>query len=85
MSRSIWKPLFIHSQYLEGVTHNEIKIPKRSIPFLKKRVGQTINIYNGNRWYTITVSDEIVGQAIGQFAPTRYQPIYKKKINNKKN
>ena len=41
-------------------------------------VGKTINIYNGIRWYTIVVSDEIIGQPRGQFAPTRQQLVYKK-------
>ena len=82
MSRSAWKPLFVHPQYIEGIATNEIKRQNRSIAFTKKIIGQIIYIYNGIRWYTITVSDEILGQSIGQFAPTRHQPIYKKKTKN---
>ena len=82
MSRSAWKPLFVHPQYIEGIAINEIKRQNRSIAFTKKIIGQIIYIYNGIRWYTITVSDEILGQSIGQFAPTRHQPIYKKKTKN---
>ena len=82
MSRSAWKPLFVHPQYIEGIASNEIKRQNRSIAFTKKIIGQIIYIYNGIRWYTITVSDEILGQSIGQFAPTRHQPIYKKKTKN---
>ena len=79
MSRSAWKPLYINPQYFEGVKSNEIKRQNRATPFIKKRVGETIHIYNGIRWYSVIVSEEILGQAIGQFAPTRHQPIYKKK------
>jgi ribosomal protein S19 len=83
MSRSAWKPLFVHPQYVEGLESNEIKRQNRSRPFTKKIIGQTIHIYNGTRWYTVTVSDERLGQSIGQFAPTRHQPIYKKKTKLK--
>jgi ribosomal protein S19 len=79
MSRSAWKPLYVNPQYLEGVESNEIKIQNRATHFVKKMVGQTIYIYNGIRWYTVIVSDEILGQTIGQFSPTRHQPIYNKK------
>jgi len=79
MSRSAWKPLFIHPQYTEGSQSNEIKRQNRSTAFNKIMIGQSINIYNGIRWYTVIVSDEILGQCIGQFAPTRKQLIYKKK------
>jgi len=82
MSRSAWKPLFVHPQYIEGIATNEIKRQNRSIAFTKKIIGQIIYIYNGIRWYTITVSDEILGQSIGQFAPTQHQPINKKKTKN---
>lgn len=84
MPRSAWKPLFIHPQYSQESESNEIKRQNRSTPFIKKILGKTIQIYNGIRWYPITVSEEIVGQSIGQFAPTRHQPIYKKKIQIKK-
>ncbi len=85
MSRSAWKPLHIHPQYFEGSQSNEIKRQNRSTPFIKKIIGQSIYIYNGIRWYMITVSEERIGQSMGQFAPTRHQPVYiKKVIKNKK-
>jgi ribosomal protein S19 len=78
MSRSAWKPLYINPQYSNDPKLDEIRIQNRSTPFIKKMVGKTINIYNGIRWYTIVVSDEIIGQPRGQFAPTRQQLVYKK-------
>jgi ribosomal protein S19 len=32
----------------------------------------------------ITVSEERIGQSMGQFAPTRHQPIYIKKVTKNK-
>jgi ribosomal protein S19 len=78
MSRSAWKPLYINPQYSNNIKSSEIRMQNRSTPFVKKRVGKTIHIYNGIRWYTIIVSDEILGQSRGQFAPTRHQLVYKK-------
>ena len=82
MSRSAWKPLFVHPQYIEGIATNEIKRQNRSIAFTKKIIGQIIYIYNGIRWYTIKVSEEILDQSIGKFAPTPNKQIKKKKTKN---
>jgi ribosomal protein S19 len=79
MSRSAWKPLFIHPQFREQALNNEINMQNRSTAITKQIIGRTLNIYNGNIWYTVQVSDERKGQCIGQFAPTRHQPTYKKK------
>jgi len=76
MSRSSWKPFFIHLQ----PTFTEFNVQSRATMILPIIVGQMYEVYNGIRWFSIEVSNEIVGSSFGEFAPTRKRPIHTKVI-----
>ena len=81
MSRSIWKPNYIHSQVRIGKISpiNEIFVQNRSTIIISSIVGKLFQVYNGIRWFAITIEAERVGQLLGEFAPTRKRPTLKKK------
>ena len=74
MSRSNWKPIYIHPQILENFYANPFIAQNRSTCITINIVGNQIQIYNGIRWFAVIVIPEIVGHCLGQFAPTRKRP-----------
>jgi len=78
MSRSIWKPDFLHSQYSDQVGRAEIYMVNRATRLTSEMVGQKIFIYNGMRFLPLQVNSDMVGQLVGEFAPTRKRMISKK-------
>lgn len=83
MSRSNWKPIFLHPQVVEGFRQNEIRVQNRATAVTQSRLGRRFQIYNGIRWFPVEITPERVGHAFGEFAPTRKRPIPKKKIIKK--
>ncbi len=85
MSRSSWKPLFTSSELLKQSVDSNI-VKERDVLFSFNRatvltqpmIGYKISVYNGIRFYTITVSSDMLGHRVGEFAPTRKKPIAKK-------
>lgn len=83
MSRSLWKPEFIHNEFL---TQQE-KIKEKGLIILQNRasrileymVGYQVQVYNGIRFFIITINSDMVGHCIGEFAFTRQKPVQKKK------
>lgn len=84
MSRSAWKPLFLHPQVIEKLNANEIVVQNRASLITQSRIGFNFKIYNGIRWFPLKVSANTVGQPLGQFAPTRKRPVVKKTKSIKK-
>ena len=37
-----------------------------------------MHVYNGLRFYSITISSEMLGHRLGEFSPTRKKPVPKK-------
>ncbi len=79
MSRSIWKPIFLHPQVRDNYASNEISVQNRSTSITQSRVGRRFQIYNGIRWYSVEIIPEMVGHCLGEFTSTRKRPIPKKK------
>lgn len=77
MSRSTWKPIYVHPQILENYYSDMIIAQNRATSVSSNRVGRQFQIYNGIRWFSVTVIPEIVGHSLGQFAPTRKRPMLK--------
>lgn len=85
MSRSSWKPLFVSNELLKQSNDSSL-VKERDVLFAYNRatvltkpmIGYKISIYNGIRFYTITVSSDMLGHRVGEFAPTRKKPIAKK-------
>ena len=85
MSRSSWKPAYIHPQLISQLRTpnenetNEIILFNRSTILTEEFLGQHLHIYNGIRFFSIEVDGEKIGHRLGEFAPTKKKPIPKKK------
>ena len=78
MSRSIWKGPFVDPSLLkkvEKLKNESVKAPiktwSRKSTIIPEFVGVSFLIHNGKKFIPITISDEMVGHKLGEFAPTR--------------
>tara|TARA_B100001121_G_scaffold292280_1_gene293798 strand:- start:773 stop:1075 length:303 start_codon:yes stop_codon:yes gene_type:complete len=78
MSRSIWKGPFVEESLIKKVEKEKnnpnrkpIKTWSRKSTILPDFVGISFLIYNGKKFIPITVSEDMVGHKLGEFAPTR--------------
>ena len=78
MTRSIWKGPFVHPSLLKKVdklkdnpNKKPIKTWSRKSTIIPDFIGVSFLIYNGKKFIPITVSEDMVGHKLGEFAPTR--------------
>ena len=79
MARSVWKGPFVDLHLLKkaesaqdaGSRAGPIKTWSRRSTILPQFVGLTFNVYNGQKFIPVAVSEEMVGHKFGEFAPTR--------------
>ena len=78
MSRSVWKGPFVDPSLIKKVeqqktkgTSAPIKTWSRKSTIIPDFVGFSFLIYNGKKFIPITVSEDMVGHKLGEFAPTR--------------
>ena len=78
MSRSVWKGPFVDGYLLKKAEKSRdsgrndvIKTWSRRSTILPQFVGITFNVYNGKKFIPVLVSEEMVGQKLGEYAPTR--------------
>ncbi|WP_106755161.1 30S ribosomal protein S19 [Pannonibacter carbonis] len=78
MTRSIWKGPFVDGYLLKKADkvretgRNEvIKTWSRRSTILPQFVGLTFGVYNGQKHVPVLVSEEMIGQKLGEFSPTR--------------
>ena len=78
MARSVWKGPFVHPSLLkkidrikEGGEKKPIKTWSRKSTIIPDFVGVSFLIYNGKKFIPITISEDMVGHKLGEFAPTR--------------
>ena len=78
MSRSVWKGPFVDGYLLkkadrvrEGGRNEVIKTWSRRSTILPQFVGLTFGVHNGRKHIPVNVSEDMVGQKLGEFAPTR--------------
>ena len=81
MARSVWKGPFVDGYLLKKAEETRasgrndvIKIWSRRSTILPQFVGLTFNVYNGHKFIPVSVSEEMVGHKLGEFAPTRTFP-----------
>ena len=81
MSRSIWKGPFVDGYVLKKAEKSResgksevIKIWSRRSTILPQFVGLTFGVHNGQKHVPVSVSEEMVGMKLGEFAPTRNFP-----------
>ena len=78
MTRSIWKGPFVHPSLIKKVdkikdktNQKPIKTWSRDSTIIPDFVGLSFLIHNGRSFIPITISEEMVGHKLGEFAPTR--------------
>ena len=78
MTRGIWKGPFVHPSLLKKVDRlkdkgkrQPIKTWSRNSTIIPEFVGHSFLIHNGRSFIPITISEEMVGHKLGEFAPTR--------------
>lgn len=54
-----------------GGKQETIKTHCRDIPLLPEMIGLTVGIYNGKEYIPVEIKLEMMGEVIGEFAPTR--------------
>ncbi len=82
MARSVWKGPFVDLYLLrkaetahdQGGRGGPIKTWSRRSTILPQFVGLTFSVYNGHKFIPVSVSEDMVGHKLGEFAPTRTFP-----------
>ena len=78
MTRAVWKGPFVHPSLLKKIdklknspAKKPIKTWSRNSTIIPDFVGHSFMIHNGKSFIPITISEEMVGHKLGEFAPTR--------------
>ena len=78
MARSTWKGPFVDGYLLkkaekvrESGRNEVIKTWSRRSTIMPHFVGLTFGVYNGQKHVPVTVSEDMVGQKLGEYSPTR--------------
>ncbi len=78
MSRAVWKGPFVEESLIKKVDKQKnnpskkpIKTWSRKSTIIPDFVGVSFLIYNGKKFIPITISEDMVGHKLGEFAPTR--------------
>lgn len=53
-------------------TKKIIRTWSRTCTIIPVMIGHTIGVYNGREHIPVYINDEMVGQKLGEFSPTRY-------------
>lgn len=84
MSRSSWKSVYLHPEFIvqQQLLQSQLKdvvLFNRATVISKQMLGLNLDIYNGLRFFSVTVTPDMIGHTVGEFAPTRKKPVEKKK------
>ena len=78
MTRSVWKGPFVEESLIKKAEKQKnesgkkpIKTWSRNSTIIPDFVGHSFMIHNGKSFIPITISEEMVGHKLGEFAPTR--------------
>ena len=78
MARAVWKGPFVEESLIKKAEKQKndsnrkpIKTWSRKSTIIPEFVGLSFLIYNGRKFIPITVSEDMVGHKLGEFAPTR--------------
>ena len=78
MARSVWKGPFVEESLIKKVEKQKNETVKKPIKTWSRKstiipdfVGVSFLIYNGKKFIPITISEDMVGHKLGEFAPTR--------------
>ena len=78
MARSVWKGPFVEESLIKKVEKQKLdpkKMPiktwSRKSTIIPEFIGVSFLIYNGKKFIPVTISEDMVGHKLGEFAPTR--------------
>ena len=78
MSRAVWKGPFVEESLIKKVDKQKNETIKKPIKTWSRKstiipdfVGVSFLIYNGKKFIPITISEDMVGHKLGEFAPTK--------------
>ena len=78
MARAIWKGPFVEESLIKKVEKQKIDTNRRPIKTWSRKstiipefIGSSFLIYNGKKFIPLTISEDMVGHKLGEFAPTR--------------
>lgn len=78
MPRSVWKGPFVDGYLLkkaeaaqESKKREVIKTWSRRSTVMPQFVGLTFQVHNGHKFIPVSISEDMVGHKLGEFAPTR--------------
>ena len=78
MTRSIWKGPFVDNNLIKKAEKlsqsgrkEVLKTWSRRSTILPQFVGLTFGVYNGRKHIPVMVSEEMIGQKLGEYSPTR--------------
>ena len=78
MARSVWKGPFLDGYLLKKAEASRtsgrkevIKTWSRRSTILPQFVGLTFGVHNGKKHIPVLISEDMVGQKLGEYAPTR--------------
>ena len=78
MARAIWKGPFVEESLIKKVENQRNETNKKPIKTWSRKstiipdfVGTSFLIHNGKKFIPITISEDMVGHKLGEFAPTR--------------
>ena len=78
MARSIWKGPFVDGYLLKKVqeaakagSRSAIKTWSRRSTILPQFVGLNFAVHNGKKFIPVFITEEMVGQKLGEYSPTR--------------
>ena len=81
MTRSVWKGPFVDGYLLKKAETAQgsgrkdvIKTWSRRSTIMPQLVGLTFGVHNGLKHVPVSVSEDMVGHKLGEFAPTRNFP-----------
>ena len=80
MARAVWKGPFVEESLIKKVeklqnqnqeNRKPIKTWSRKSTIIPEFVGFSFLIHNGKKFIPLTISEDMVGHKLGEFAPTR--------------
>ena len=78
MSRSVWKGPFVDGYLLKKA--REVKKSKKNVvintwsrrsTIIPQFIGLTFGVHNGKKFLPVLVTEDMVGQKLGEYSPTR--------------
>jgi small subunit ribosomal protein S19 len=78
MSRSAWKGPFIDGYLLKKIERSRSSTKSESVKTYSRRssilpqfVGLNFSVYNGMKFISFLITEDMVGHKLGEFSPTR--------------